>query len=172
MSKLVERVKGLGNVAVLAGIILIAVEINQNSRLVEVQLESDQAAAWIEIDASKQGERFAEVLAKAIERPEDLTLAEMLEMDGYLYTYLDQLWREETLYRLGLSDELEVLVRGTIRDFFGNEFAQAWWVETRFKFEDDNSEVYEFVDRAIQNLSPTQDLELFGRIKSRIIEGE
>jgi hypothetical protein len=172
MSKLVERLKGLGNLAVLAGIILIAVEINQNSKLVEAQLASDDAAAWVAIDASKQGENFADVLAKAIERPEDLTLAEMLEMDGYLFTYLDQLWRQEDLSTLGLSTELEPLVQASIDEFFGNEFAQAWWVESKFKFEGDDSELFEIVDREIQNLSPTQDLEYFGRIKSRIIEGE
>jgi len=134
-------------------------------------LASDDAAAWVAIDASKQGESFAEVLAKAIEHPEDLTLAEMLEMDGYLFTYLDQLWRQEDLFALGLSTELEPLVQVSIDEFFGNEFAQAWWFESKFKFEGDDSELFEIVDREIQNLSPTQDLEYFGRIKSRIIEG-
>ena len=41
----------LGNLAVLGGIILVAVEIRQNSRLVEAQMESDDNAAWVAIDA-------------------------------------------------------------------------------------------------------------------------
>ncbi len=167
--KVVRATKALGNLAVLVGIILIAVEISQNSNLVEAQLASDSQAAWVAIDASKQGESFAEVLAKAIERPEDLTLAEMLAMDGYLLTYLDQLWRRDALHALGLGVALDESVRGSIQDFFGNEFAQAWWVETKFKFEDDFVEI---IDREMLNVSPNQDVEYFGRLKSRITEGE
>jgi len=166
MSALVERLKGLGNLAVLAGIILIAVEIRQASRLVEAQLASDEAALWVEIDAPKQGENLADALAKAIEHPEDLTLAEMLEMDGYLYTFVGQLWRRGQLYELGIGDSMETVVRSWVPEYFGNEFAQAWWAERKLEFF--GSDFIEIVEQGIQDISPTQDRELYGRIKSRL----
>ncbi len=165
MSALVERLKGLGNLAVLAGIILIAVEIRQASRLVEAQLASDEAALWVEIDNSRQGENLADALAKAIEHPEDLTLAEMLEVDGYLYTFVGQLWRRGQLYELGIGDSMETVVGSWVPEYFGNEFARAWWAESKFKFGD---AFVEIVERGIQDISATQDLEFFGRIKSRL----
>ena len=167
-SRLNSTLTHLGNLGVLAGIILVAVQINQNSALVEAQLESDEAAAWVEIDASKQGENFGDVLAKAIERPEDLTLSEMVALDGYLYSYLDQLWRREQLYGIGLGNDLEDEIRGSIRDFFGNRFAQAWWAETKFKFGADFIQTFE---RVLREVSPDQDAEFFDRIEARLTSG-
>jgi len=167
-SRLNSTLTHLGNLGVLAGIVLVAVQINQNSALVEAQLESDEAAAWVEIDASKQGENFSDVLAKAIERPEDLTLSEMVALDGYLYSYLDQLWRREQLYAIGLGNDLEDEIRDSIRDFFGNRFAQAWWAETKFKFGSDFIQTFE---RVLSEVSPDQDAEFFDRIEARLTRG-
>ena len=108
------------------------------------------------------------MLAKAIENPANLTLAEMLEMDGYLFTYIDQLQRRGALYELGLGTDVGGLVRGSIEEFFGNEFAQAWWEESKFRFDD---EFIEIVEREMQNVSPNQDVEFFGRIASRLPKG-
>jgi hypothetical protein len=158
----------LGVLAVVGGMVMVAVELYQNSKLVEAQLASDEYAAWVEIDASKQGESFAEVLAKAIERPEDLTLAEMVELDGYLYTYLDLPWRRKALHSLGIGEAVPEEVAGTIDDYFGNRFARAWWEETKFKYRE---EMIEIIEREMQNVSPDQHLEFFGRIGSRLSQG-
>ena len=158
----------VGAAAVVLTLIYLSRQLRQNSRLVEAQLASEDNAAWVAIDASKQSENFAEVLAKAIENPADLTLAEMLEMDGYLFTYMDQLSRGRALYELGLGNETGVVVRGSIREFFGNEFAQAWWEESKFRF----GEVFiEIVEREMRNVSPSQDLEFLERIRSRLSRG-
>jgi hypothetical protein len=167
-SKLGSALTHLGNLAVLAGIVLVAIEINQNSVLVEAQLESELYAAWVDIDASKQSEAFAEVLAKAIEQPEQLTLAEMVELDGYLYSYFDLLWRREQLHSFGIGDDLETEIRGNIRDYFGNPFAHAWWEETKFKY---GPEFVATFERVLSEISPEQDAQFFGRIEERLADG-
>ena len=156
----------VGVFGVLAGLILVALQIQQNTVLVSAELDSNSMDAWIEIDASKQGENFAGVLVKAIESPRDLTIAEMIELDGYLYTYVDQLVRERQLYLLGVFDNPpEALIRVSIYDYIGNEFAQAWWAETKWKF---GSEIIEILDREMVSISANQDIEYVGRIKARL----
>jgi hypothetical protein len=157
----------LGFLAVVGGLVMVVVEVSQNSTLVEAQLESELHSAWIEIDASKQGEDFAEVLAKAIERPQDLTLGEMVELDGYLYSYLDILWRRDALSDLGVGPALVDQVRGTIKDYFRNAFARAWWEETKFKFEDD---FVALIEEEMRSVTPTQDLDMYGRISARLAQ--
>ncbi len=166
VSKIKEWLQVVGSFGVLAGLILVALQIQQNTMLVRAELNSNAWDAWIEIDASKQGENFAGVLAKAIESPRDLTIAEMIELDGYLYTYLDQLVRENEMYQLGIFNfPPGELVRISIYDYFGNEFAQSWWAETKWKF---GSEIVEIIDREMESISANQDIEYFGRIRARL----
>jgi len=169
LKKMAEILKPIGNLAVVAGIVLVVLELNQNSKLVEAQLESDEFASWLAVDASKQSETFGEVLAKSIERPEELTLGEMVELDGYLYTYLDLLWRRETLHTLGIGSDLEVQARTSMTYYFGNRFAQAWWAESKFRFED---EFVTTIDRLMPEVSADQDIEFFGRIRTRLSAGD
>ncbi len=81
--KISEWLQVIGSFAVLAGLILVALQIQQNTVLVCAELQSNVSDAWINIDASKQSESFAIVLAKSIVEPQELTAAEILELDGY-----------------------------------------------------------------------------------------
>ncbi len=165
-TKISEWLQVIGSFGVLAGLILVALQIQQNTVLVRAELVSNASDAWINIDASKQSESFASVLAKSIVKPQELTAAEILELDGYLFTYIDQLDRDRDLYNLGVfGTPPEALVRGSLSDYFGNEFARAWWAETKWKFELD---IVEAIDREMENISVSQDIDYIERIKSRL----
>jgi len=164
--KIGEWLQVIGSFGVLAGLILVALQIQQNTVLVRAELLSNASDAWINIDASKQSETFASVLAKSIVKPHELTAAEILELDGYLFTYIDQLGRDRELYNLGVFDTPpEALVRGSLSDYFGNEFARAWWAETKWKF---NPDITEIIDREMESISVSQDIDYIERIKARL----
>jgi hypothetical protein len=165
-SKLSGWIQVIGNLGVLAGLIMVAVQIQQNTVLVRAELRSNAADAWIDIDASKQSDSFSSVLAKSIIKPQDLTAAEILELDGYLFTYMDQLDRDRSLYREGIfANPPELLVHGSLQDYFGNEFARAWWAETKWKFD---PEFVEIIENEMKNISVTQDMDYIKRIKARL----
>ncbi len=164
--KISEWLQVIGSFGVFAGLILVALQIQQNTVLVRAELRSNASDAWISIDASKQSENFASVLAKSIVNPQELTAAEILELDGYLFTYIDQLDRDHDLYNLGVFDTPpEALVRGSLSDYFGNEFARAWWAETKWKFDTD---IVDAIEREMENISVSQDVEYIERIKARL----
>ena len=105
-------------------------------------------------------------MAKSIVNPEELTAAEILELDGYLFTYIDQLYRDRNLYNLGVFDTpTESLVSGSLSDYFGNEFARAWWAETKWKF---SLDIVEVIDKEMESISVTQDIDYIERIKARL----
>ncbi len=122
-NKLANWLQVCANFGLLGGLVLVAIQINQNSdqlsqthQLTRAELLSNQHDAWIEIDASKQSENFAKVLAKSIIKPDELTASEILELDGYLFTYLDQLMRDRELYIVGVFDTPpQSLIRGSLR---------------------------------------------------------
>ncbi len=165
-SKISEWLQVIGSFGLLAGLILVALQIQQNTVLVRAELVSNASDAWINIDASKQSESFASVLAKSIVNPQELTTAEILELDGYLFTYIDQLVRDRDLYDLGVFDTPpESLVQGSLNDYFGNQFARAWWAETKWKFALD---IVEVIDKEMQSISVSQDIDYIERIKARL----
>ena len=158
----------IGNFGVLAGLLLVALQIQQNTVLVRAELLSNESDAWISIDASKQSERFASVLAKSIVNPQELNAAEILELDGYLFTYIDQLVRDRELYDLGVFDNpMESQISGSLHDYFGNQFARVWWEETKWKFSPD---IVEIIDREMEKISVTQDIDYIERIKATLSE--
>jgi hypothetical protein len=165
-SKINEWLQVIGSFGVLAGLILVALQIQQSTVLVRAELRSNASDAWIAIDASKQSESFASVLAKSIVNPQELTAAEILELDGYLFTYIDQLGRDRDMYDEGIFDDPpEALVRGSLYDYFGNEFARAWWAETKWKFDTD---IVDAIEGEMENISVSQDVEYIERIKARL----
>ena len=166
VGKISEWLQVIGSFGVLAGLILVALQIQQNTVLVRAELISNDSDAWISIDASKQSERFASVLAKSIVNPQELNAAEILELDGYFFTYIDQLIRDRELYDLGVFDNpMESLVRGSLSDYFGNEFARAWWAETKWKF---SLDIVETIDKEMVGISVTQDIDYIERIQARL----
>lgn len=168
VGKISEWLQVIGSFGVLAGLILVALQIQQNTVLVRAELLSNESDAWISIDASKQSERFASVLAKSIVNPQELNAAEILELDGYLFTYIDQLMRDRQLYDLGVFDNtLESVISDSLSDYFGNQFARVWWEETKWKF---GLDIVEIIDREMEKISVTQDIDYIERIKATLSE--
>lgn len=62
------------NLGVLAGIILVAFEINQASRTSNAEMIDSFQDRWIAMDMSWQDAEFAAAWAKAMDNPEELSL--------------------------------------------------------------------------------------------------
>ncbi len=91
----------------------------------------------------------------------------MVELDVYLFTYMDQLLRHRGRVVLGLEEgSLADLVENSIDDFFGNRYAQAWWAETKHKW----GGLRGAIDLHLERVSVDQDLEYYGRIRARLQE--
>ena len=52
-----------------------------------------------------------------------LRATDILELDGYLFTYIDRLDRDRDLYNLGIFDSPpKSLIHASLSDYFGNGF--------------------------------------------------
>ena len=113
--------------ALVGGLALVAAQIKQSTDITRIQLATSVTQNWRTVDATRQSEEFARVLAKSIEQPQDLTLAEFLELDAYYLGVLDQFaslaLHRESGYR---ESTLEDTIANNAQLYFGNAFAQAW----------------------------------------------
>ena len=154
------------NIGVVAGLVLVWMQIDQNSELARASLVSEQQNAWMEIDQSLQSETFALVLAKAIEEPENLSISDMLEMRGYLYAHMDHFQRQLMLYHLGVFKNDPVpSIQSAVADMLGNRYAQAWWAESRGSWHPDLAKI---IDDKIPEIAPDSDLQTLNKIRERI----
>ena len=118
---------------------------------------------------SWQDAEFAEAWAKAMENSEELTRSEMIQVSGHLWAFIDQLNSARRLWALGVFAEPMAtpaqIISGNAKVFFGNEFAQSWWIERRSGV---NTELVTLIDGEIEKLSATRDFDFYERIRQRI----
>jgi hypothetical protein len=116
-----------GVVALVGGLALVYVQIQQSTEITKVQLETSLTHNWRAVDSTRQSEEFAKVLAKSIEQPQDLTLAEFFELDAYYQGVLDQLENLVSHAQSGYrAPTLEDTFANNAEIYFGNAFAKAW----------------------------------------------
>jgi len=130
----------LANVALLAGMALVAYEINQNSQLARMALVNEGNVASNQFWANLMGETPADVIAIAVECPEAMTYSDFIAMDAYLFTGMNFLYRNFELAQEGIFtvEDWQESVEGYAGWYLGNPFGRAWWDEEgRYFFADD-----------------------------------
>lgn len=113
------------NIGVVIGLLLVAMQINQDAALTRAQLFSDHTDSRREWSQAMMGPNPMEVVAKSIERPQDLTLAELHIMDSYFIGAINEIRRLEVLRAAGL--DVDTSIEGLENFFFGSEFAKVWY---------------------------------------------
>lgn len=115
------------NVGVVIGLFLVAFQIRQDAELTRAQLFSDATNSRREWNQGLMGENPMEVVAKSIERPHELSLAELQIMDLYFIGAINELRRLDVLRQAGLDVEAEV--ENFESFYFGSNFGKAWFAE-------------------------------------------
>ncbi len=119
---------GVGaNIGVMAGLFMVAYQINQEAELTKAALFSSSTDSRREWNQAMMGENPMDIVAKSIERPQDLTLSELHVMDMYFVSAINELRRLEVLKAEGL--DVDAQVEGLQHFYFGSNFAKAWYQE-------------------------------------------
>ena len=79
----------IGTIGLLIGVVLVIVQINQNSQLVREQIYQQRLSDRYAWRHAMLGENPAVALEKAILKPTEVTLADHIVIDAYLTRYLE-----------------------------------------------------------------------------------
>ncbi len=157
------------SLGVLAGIILLAYEINQATLTTRAEIISSHQDRWVKIDLSWQDREFAAAWAKAMEDPNELTVTEMIQLNGFMWSYFDHIDTNRLLWALGVLDDRsqtpEEIISINAYIFFGNKFSQAWLEENRKNL---NPRTIEIVDQVMRKVTADETLDSYNRIKTRL----
>jgi len=128
-SKLNNWLQVSANIGIVLGLVLVGVQLKQNSDLVKIQLLYEESRRTVELELQVVGERGAEVWAKSIEDPENLTLEEIRIMEAILWSFIETQRGTHRLAQLGLIDEddWKKRVESEVSFWFADRYGAAWW---------------------------------------------
>lgn len=117
------------NVAVIIGLLLVALELNQNSKLARIGLINDGNARENELFQALMEEVPKNIIAKSLECPEKLDLSDYVVLDSYLYTGMNLIYRNYELAKEGFFEESDWKSEVEIYAhwYFSSEFGKAYW---------------------------------------------
>lgn len=153
------------NIGIVAGLLLVGIQLKQNSDLLKTQLLYEESNRAIEMETQVIGENAARVWAKSLTEPQNLTLEEQRIMEALLWIYAEHLRATRLLATLGLldDDEWRLRVRADSGFFYGNRYAAAWWKNYKAGNEVVPQDLIDAVDARLADVSVDNTLEYFGR---------
>jgi len=132
------------NLGVLIGLVLVIVQINQNTQLARSTYRSEGNVVANQIWANMMGDRIGEAIEKSVECPDELTHAEFMALDAYLFTSINMIYRDYQLAQEGLYSDADW--KGTVdlyvQWYLANPFGRAWWLEEAKTFFPDEFTTY------------------------------
>lgn len=125
------------NIGVVAGLILVAVQIRQSTKITKAQVANDWFLADMQLELAMLGENPASVWAKALVTPDELDHTDAAVLDRYFNFGLVQIQRLQRMHELGVADAQWVERAGYLRWHLGNEVGRRWWSHFRGGFSED-----------------------------------
>lgn len=152
------------NLGVIAGLILVAVQINQNTAITKAQIANDYYLADMTLELAMMGENPADSFNKAIYAPDEITTADAVVLDRYFNYGMVQIQRLQKMDELGMAYEGWRERVNYLKWHFGNEVGQRWWAQVKDGYPD---EFREYVDSILAEDSLTENREMIDALMPR-----
>lgn len=153
-SKFSERLQIAAAISIVVSLLLVGVQLRQNSDLLKTQMLYEESNRMIAIESRYIGEDPSPVWAKSIEDPENLTLAEQRVVEALLWTVTEQWRATRMLSELGLleNSEWQPRISSEAALFLGNRYGHAWW--ENFAGEQLHPELIDEINRRLDEAGP------------------
>ena len=141
----------VANVGILVGLVLVAIELNQNTDQLKLQLVFQTTQKIFDNNRDLLGDNPTPAITKSITNPDDLTYEEFLIASAFVLNQLNE-WEDRFLiYQAGLISDRDWKrhVDENAGWTLGNRFAQRYWRVSSSVFEPEFSA---YVDNAIMTI--------------------
>ena len=125
------------NIGVVVGLILVAIQIKQNTRITRAQITNDYYLADMELELAMMGENPAIPWTKSVYTPDELTKEDAVVLDRYFNYGLIQIRRLRRMQEMGLADDDWKKRMSYLGWHLGNEVGRRWWEYGKNSFPND-----------------------------------
>ena len=115
------------NTGVIAGLILVAVQINQNTQITKAQIVNDYYLADMNLELAMMGDEPAVSWTKAVYTPNELNHVDAAVLDRYFNYGMVQINRLQKMHEMGLADDDWEDRIYYLSWHLGNEVGRRWW---------------------------------------------
>lgn len=145
-----DWMKVIGNLGVFAGLVLVALQMQQSNQIARAEQEAEASKAYQDLEIAMLGEHGAAAWVKSLMDPASMTLEEIKIVDSYLVNALNFLRRTQTREEAGLEPEgaFEAEIKSSTAFFFGNAFGRTWY-EYEKVHHADNPDLIRYMDEAL-----------------------
>jgi hypothetical protein len=132
------------NVGVLIGLVLVIVQINQNTQMARTAYKNEGNVVANQAWVTLMGDRAGDVIEKSSECPDELTYSDFMALDAFLFTSINIIYRDFQLTQEGLFSESDwkQSVDTYVHWYLANPFGRAWWDEEAKGFFPDEFAAY------------------------------
>ena len=118
------------NIGIVVGLLLVGVQLKQNSDLLKTQLLYEESRRAVDLETLVVGENGADVWTKSIADAKNMSLPEQRIMEALLWSFSEQLRSTRMLAELGLLEDEEWRLRVSAESAFylANDYGKAWWI--------------------------------------------
>ena len=141
----------IASIGILVGLVLVAIELNQNTDQLKLQLAFQTTQKLFENNRDLLGDNPTPAIAKYITNPEDLTYEEFLIANAYVLNLLNE-WEDRFfVYQAGLISDRDWKrhIDENVGWTLGNRFAQKYWQIAKAGYE---PEFAQYIDQALTNI--------------------
>ena len=151
MEQVNNRLSLVANLGILVGLAFVAIELNQNTRQLSLELEWQINQKMFENNRDLLGDNPAPIYAKSVLSPEELTFEEFQVASAFVFNFLGVAEDRFFLYQQGLlTDQAwKDYVDDDIDLTLGYRFAQAFWRTSKSIFE---PEFVQYVDTKLREV--------------------
>ena len=181
--KLVHWLQIIGNFGLIAGLVLVAVQIQQNTEMTKAQMISEDRSIAVALKLAVLGENPAKAVAKAIDSPGKLTTEDMYVLTSLQLANYYHKSRNEMLYSMGFGTGTHQFSTpnnnavSTINEFLGTPHGIALWEiwkdgERGGPWENGAPLTGKAIDEALQSYQRPDTIlaERYRRIETKLVE--
>jgi hypothetical protein len=132
--------EGIGAVAIVAGLVLVAYELRQGHEYARAELSAESGRLSNEITSKRLDPTFAAMIEKSQVNPNQLTRIERIQLNAYFDLVLGLYIREYYNYNRGFFENYTDFPRSSAR-YFGSGYGKAYWQARRHRFPRELAEV-------------------------------
>lgn len=168
ISKANDWMQLVASVVVPISILLLAQELRQNNTLAEAEMVNDIYKGWQDIDRLNFESGAMVLFAKSVEKPEELTDAEIMQLDARFTMIMNVYSRQSLMYfRYELACDPTENLSPSARWLFGGRFARAWFSANSDMLKND-PKTFEVIDREIKANPVLTEFSYPDEIRSRL----
>jgi hypothetical protein len=163
-----ELFEVFGMIAIVASLIFVGLQLQQDRHLIRAELGAHSQDFSAMIDLALGDPDVSRAWAKMLERPEDLSVEEMLRVNSILAAARRSFLRECYLVALEVFVECEGLIHGQATQYFGSKYAQSWW-RTRAEMIGVRPDPYgtrDLIDEIVTDIDESANQSLLEKIKA------